>query len=65
MTSDHDITQGIAVNKLRKLQRQWDHWFPLRQHDPLRGRNAEQEMAEHECARLAPLILQLRQQLGH
>lgn len=51
------IAQGIATNRLRKLQRAWDHWFPLRNHDPLRGKTAEQAMAEHECARLAPLIL--------
>lgn len=56
MTSPSDITSGIAANRARKLQAAWDHWFPLRQHDPLRGKTAEQAMAEHECARIAPLL---------
>ena len=37
-----------------------DDGFPLRQFDPLRGRSAEQEMAEYECGRLAPLILECK-----
>jgi hypothetical protein len=62
MTRQTNIQSGIAANRLRKLQKQWDYWFPLRQHDPHRGKNAEQEIAESECARLAPLILKAREE---
>jgi hypothetical protein len=55
-----DIAYGIAVNRTRKLQKQWDHWFPLRQHDHLCGKTVLHQMAEHECARLAPLLLKAR-----
>jgi hypothetical protein len=60
MTTQTNIAYGIAVNRLRKLKAAWAYWFPLRQYDPLRGRNAEQEMAEVECARLAPMILEAK-----
>jgi hypothetical protein len=51
---------GAAVNRRNKLQKQWNHWFPLRQQDPLRAMNGLQLIAEQECSRLAPLLLEAK-----
>ena len=55
--------QAIAKNKLRKLLRTWDYWWPLRQFDPLRGKTAQQAEADRQCGLLAEKIFRLKRGL--
>lgn len=58
-----NITVGLAVNRLRKLQRQWDYWFPLRAQYPFFIANWQQDMAEKECLRLGSIINELKRDI--
>ena len=61
----NEITIGIALNRLRKLQRRWDYWFPKRAQYPFVPADWHQEMAEKECLRLGPVISELKRRVGH
>lgn len=53
---------GYWSARVRKLQKQWDHWFPLRQHNFLHSKDNVQIQAESECERLAPLLHEAKRQ---
>ena len=58
------ITVGIAANRLRKLQANFDFWYPQRAQYPFVAGSWQQEMAEKECLRLGPKIVELKQAIA-
>ena len=52
-----NIEWGSLVNRIRKLQKQWNYWYPLRQPAyNMASENAQEAIAEKECARIAPFL---------
>jgi hypothetical protein len=64
MTIQTNIAWGVAANKVRKLQKQWDEWYPRRQQNPHMGRTPEQDEAERICEILAPKLVAAKAQLA-
>lgn len=57
------IAIEIAVNRLRKLELQWDFWDSKRAEHPFLADTWRQEMAAMECLRLGPAICDLRREI--
>jgi hypothetical protein len=58
------IQTGIAVNRLRKLSRQWDYWNAMRSGNPhAETWTWQQRLAEKECGRIGPAIVALQREI--
>lgn len=55
-----NIEWGRLVNRLRKVQRRWDYWYPRCCHGTRILETGGQAIARAECEKLAPLLSDLK-----
>lgn len=54
---------GYWSNRRKRLQREWDQWFPLMNHDPLRTATGMQVVAETICNRIGPKLQEAKREI--
>jgi hypothetical protein len=58
------IKTGIAINKLRKLQANYDYWLQYRPPYPFVPATWREEMANKQIETLGPAIVALQRQIA-